>query len=68
MMIVEKIDIIHKCSHCKRIAKYKIDFCRPFVRNLHLCRECVDGLYLSLGKVVVPRGIENINKKIKIKE
>ena len=68
MVIIKKIDIIHKCLTCKKIANYKLSFNKMFLKDLCLCKECLNDLYLSLGKMLVPRAIENINKKIKIKE
>lgn len=67
-MIVKKVDIIHKCFRCKKLANFKIDYEKPLIKDIYLCKSCLNDLYLSLGKMITPRAIENINKKIKIKE
>ena len=68
MIMVKRVDVIHKCFNCKRIAGFKIEYNRPITKDVFLCKECFSDLYLSFGKLLVPKGIENINKKIKIKE
>ena len=67
-MIIEKIDYIHKCFECKKIASHKIVLNKSLVKNVCLCKSCLNDFYLSIGKQLVPKAIENINKKIKVKE
>lgn len=67
-MNVKKVDVIHKCFECKHVSSFKIEFDKPTIKNICLCRDCLNDLYLLIGKLIIPKAIENINKKIKIKE
>ena len=49
MITVKKVDVIHKCFNCKKIAGFKIEYTRPITKDTFLCKECFSDLYLSFG-------------------
>ena len=68
MLKVENNNSICTCLSCGKIAVYKIDFEKIFFRKINLCKECFSQLYKEIGKVLIPKSIENVTKKIKVKE
>lgn len=54
---------------CKNIANYVIKYKRSFVNSgLHICKSCINDLYVSIGKVVVPKSPVNMLNTDKRKE
>lgn len=69
---------IQKCNHatrcdiygCKNLAGFSVgkdEYCGS--KQIHLCSLCMKDLYESIGKILVPKPIENpLKKPRKIKE
>ena len=65
-----KTDVVMRCDipGCKNLAKYALRAHKVFrVGNLYFCEDCLKSLYSQIGQYLVPKSINNINKKIKIK-
>ena len=68
-MIVSKNNKKIKCdiSGCGNIAEYVLEYKRGFRANgLHICKACMEDLYASIGKFVIPKSpinMLNIDKK-----
>ncbi len=44
---------------CKSLASHKICGFGKTKKELHLCEKCLNKLYREIGKIVVPRAVEN---------
>ena len=44
---------------CKSLSSHKIRGFARTKKELHLCETCLNKLYREIGKIVVPRAVEN---------
>ena len=44
---------------CKSLSSHKICGFARTKKELHLCETCLNKLYREIGKIVVPRAVEN---------
>lgn len=66
-MKIKRYDSKLYCNSCKSFSDsgFEIDFDKRFYNNIKICKKCAENAYKSLGEHFVPKGIKNINAKIK---
>ena len=64
-MKIEKCEKKIKCDFygCKNYAEFSVQTNKFFANKMHFCKECLNGLYLEIGKNLVPKAIKTPFKK-----
>ena len=64
-MEIEKCQKKIKCDFngCKNMAEFSISTKKVFSSKMHFCKECLNGLYLEIGKKLVPKAPKTPFKK-----
>jgi hypothetical protein len=69
-MEIKKTTNKTKCdiNGCKNLADHTLKVNKMFFSNMHFCNQCLNALYVSIGKTIVPKPIKTPFKTKKVKE